>query len=187
MEAVTSVGDGGRPGGLTYADLDALSSRDDGFRYELLDGTILVTPAPSRRHQVAVAGLLTYLTAAIPANLRVLCAPLDVRLAVDSVVQPDALVVDREEFDDESSPVRPLLAVEILSPSTRGVDQLLKRERYRQARIPAYWIVDHEAPSALVLELDGDDYREVGIATADAPLTVTSPAPLTIRPADWMA
>lgn len=76
--------------------------------------------------------------------------------------------------------------VKILSPSTRGIDQVLKRERYRQAGIASYWIVDPDAPSALVLELDGDDYRELGLATSASPITVTNPATVTLGPQDWL-
>ncbi len=185
MEQVTSIIGGGHRGSLTRSDLAALADRDDGLRYELLDGAVLVTPSPSRHHQIAVTGLV-YALSVLPAHLRVVTALLDVELAPDTIVQPDLVVVDREEFADSSQPVRPVLVVEILSPSTRGIDQVLKRERYQQADIASYWIIDPETPSALVLELDGDGYREVSRATSSASLTVTAPAPLTLRPQDWL-
>lgn len=75
---------------LTRRDLDSMP--EDGHRYELIDGCLVVTPAPTPRHQIVVVGLWEVLKAACPAHLRVLVAPLDVVLSDDTVVQPDALV-----------------------------------------------------------------------------------------------
>ena len=78
MGAVTTL-PWSRP--LTRADLETMP--DDGHRYELLDGTLLVSPAPSPRHQRAVLGVRDALLVARPAHLRVYVAPLDVVLADD--------------------------------------------------------------------------------------------------------
>ncbi len=75
---------------FTRADLDAMP--DDGRRYELIDGSLVVTPAPLRRHQRAVGNLHLLLRHACPPELEVLLAPFDVVLAVNTVVQPDLLV-----------------------------------------------------------------------------------------------
>ncbi len=114
METVTTL-PRNRP--LTRADL--VQVPDDGHRYELVDGTLVVTPAPAVRHQRAVANLLVCLKASCPDPLDVLTAPLDVALADDTVLQPDLLVARRGDFTDRDLPVAPLLAVEVLSPSTR--------------------------------------------------------------------
>jgi Uma2 family endonuclease len=82
---------------LVNADLD--DRPDDGHRYELLDGVLIVTPAPSPRHQDAVAHLLMLLHAACPPGLKVMLAPLDVNLAEDTLLEPDVLVFRPEQAD----------------------------------------------------------------------------------------
>ena len=75
-------------------------------------------------------------------GLHVGLAPFAVGLADDTEVQPDILVAPRAQFTERDLPAPPLLAVEVLSPSTRRVDLLLKRDRYEEAGIASYWIVD---------------------------------------------
>ena len=94
---------------LTARDLAAMP--DDGHRYEIVDGTLVVTPAPSWRHQRAVVRLVTALAGAAPADLEVLTAPFDVRLADDTVLQPDVLVCRITDLTQRNLPVAPLLAV----------------------------------------------------------------------------
>jgi Uma2 family endonuclease len=117
METVTTL-PRSRP--LTRADLEQVP--DDGHRYELLDGALVVTPAPVPRHQRVVANLLVQLRTTCPHALEVLTAPLDVALRDDTVLQPDVLVARRSDFTETDLPVAPLLAVEVLSPSTRLID-----------------------------------------------------------------
>jgi len=88
---------------------------DDGRRHELIDGVLLVTPAPSVRHQVAVANLFALLRAGCPESLIALTAPLDVALADDTIVQPDLVVARRQDFTEQDLPTAPLLVVEVLS------------------------------------------------------------------------
>ncbi len=114
MDTVTTLR---RSDAFTRAELDALP--DDGRRHELIDGILIVSPAPSPRHQIALAALHLILARACPDELIVLFAPLDVALAVDTVMQPDLLVARRADFTDRDLPMAPLLAVEVLSPSTR--------------------------------------------------------------------
>ena len=100
---------------LTWRDLE--DRPDDGRRYELIDGVLIVTPAPAWFHQRAVAGLYRTMYAACPADLEVLFAPLDVRLAEDTVLQPDLLVVRIAEMTQRGLiGHEPVLAVEVLSP-----------------------------------------------------------------------
>lgn len=166
---------------LTYADLEAIP--DDGHRYELLDGSLIVTPAPSREHQRMSSRLKDRLKSACQDDLLVLTAPTDVRLADDSALQPDLLVVDLAEFDDPDLPVRPLLVVEILSPSTRQIDLTLKKARYEIAGCPAYWVVDPQVPSITGWELRAGVYVEAGHATGEETFAVGLPFPIEIVPA----
>ena len=122
----------GRP--LTRADLAGMP--DDGHRYELVDGVLVVSPSPRPRHQRVVGELFVLLRAACPADLEVFVAPLDVVLAEDTLLIPDLLVTRRSDLDETSLPAAPVLAVEVLSPSTRRVDLMLKRSRCEAAGVP---------------------------------------------------
>jgi Uma2 family endonuclease len=167
---------------LTRRDLEQMP--DDGHRYELIDGTLIVTPAPSPRHQAASAALYLRLAANCPDELRVLYAPLDVALDEHTVLQPDLLVARKTDFTARDLPVAPLLAVEILSPSTRRVDLALKRSRLEAAGCPSYWVVDPDEPSIIVWQLHGEEYVEVAHALGTEQIEVDAPYPLTISPAD---
>jgi len=177
MEAVTTLP---RGRALTVADLAAMP--DDGHRYELIDGALIVTPAPSPLHQIASAELLVTLHAACPAQLRVLTAPLDVVLADDTGVQPDLLVARRADFTERNLPVAPLLAVEILSPSTRLIDLNLKKARFERAGVASYWVVDPEVPSLVAWELRDGVYVQVVEVSGDEAWTAAAPYAVTVVP-----
>ena len=81
------------PTGRPYTVDDLERFPDDGNRYEIVEGSLHVSPAPMPRHQVVVANLHRALHDACPPHLRVLFAPLDIVLARDTVLQPDLLVV----------------------------------------------------------------------------------------------
>jgi Uma2 family endonuclease len=167
---------------ITRAELEALP--DDGWRHELVDGALIMTPAPSLRHQVVVGRLHLLLEASRPRDLVLLFAPFDVTLAEDSVLQPDLLVARREDFTATELRGTPLLVVEVLSPSTRTIDLHLKRHRYETAGCPSYWAVDPDAPSVAAWELRDGSYDEVGRAVDDEELALEVPYPVVLRPAD---
>ena len=121
-----------------------------------------------------------------PPDLRVLFAPCDVALADDTVVQPDLLVARRDAFTAQDLPHAPMLAVEVLSPSTRRIDLHLKRARYEAAGCPSYWVVDPAEPSVTVWELREGSYVETGRAVAGERITVTLPFVLDLRPSDLL-
>ncbi|MEI2778585.1 MAG: Uma2 family endonuclease [Tetrasphaera sp.] len=165
---------------LTRTDLEAVP--DDGHRYELIDGVLLVTPVPLLRHQRASFRLGLVLSQALTAGLEILAAPFDVVLADDTVLQPDLLVVRQADLTERNLPGAPLLAVEILSPSTRRIDLLLKRSRYESAGTPSYWVIDPAEPSIITWELRDGVYAEAGRASGEQSLTVQSPFPVTVCP-----
>jgi Uma2 family endonuclease len=133
----------------TYADY---CSWPDDVRYELIDGVAYAMgPAPVRRHQ----GILLELARQV-ANIlegspcRPYIAPFDVRLPktdeiddeVNTVVQPDLVVIcDRAKLDDKGCRGAPDWVVEVLSPSTAGHDQILKRALYQRVGVREYWLV----------------------------------------------
>jgi Uma2 family endonuclease len=165
---------------LTRDDLDALP--DDGHRYELIDGVLVVSPAPSTRHQRALARLHLMMAQACPPDLEVLFAPFDVALEASTVLQPDLLVARRSDLTERDLPTAPMLAVEVLSPSTRRFDLMLKRSRYESAGCPAYWVVDPDEPSLRAWEFRDDAYVEVGNFVGAATFRTTRPFAVEVTP-----
>jgi Uma2 family endonuclease len=131
----------------TVADLEQLP--DDGNRYEVIDGELLVTPAPNLDHQEAVLQLARLLADYLGAQRvgHAVIAPADVVFSPRRGLQPDLFVVPLLEgrrprrFTDVG---RLLLPVEVLSPSTARADRVKKRTVYREEGVPEYWIVDLE-------------------------------------------
>jgi Uma2 family endonuclease len=167
---------------LTRADLAAMP--DDGHRYELIDGVLVVSPSPSMPHQSVLFELAVQLRNACPTHLKVYVAPLDVTFADDTVLQPDVLVVDRPVAGQLTLTQGPLLAVEILSPSTRHLDLAFKRARYEAAACPSYWVVDPDLPSIVCWEFRDGSYHEVAQATGEETVTVSQPFPIRVSPGD---
>jgi Uma2 family endonuclease len=166
---------------FTADDLDSLP--DDGQRYELLDGELLVTPSPRVRHQNVAGELYHLLRLAVPAGLRLLPAPMDVRFGPRRQLQPDLLVVHDEGLDAVRVESVPLLVVEILSPGTRARDQVTKRRAYEQEGVASYWIVDPKKPALTALELTGGAYAQVAHVEGEQAWTATLPYPVTVVPA----
>lgn len=167
----------------TRAERDALP--EDGRRYELLDGALIVSAAPRPIHQIVVFGLYRQLHASCPKDLIVLGAPLDIDLAEDSLLEPDVLVARRDQFDDAGLRGRPELAVEVMSPSSRRIDRVLKRERFERAGTPAFWLVDPEGPSLTAYELREGRYELAAEVAAGESWTATVPYEVTLTPDNW--
>jgi len=181
MNAMTSVIPHGRP--FTVDDLEGMP--DDGNRYELIDGMLLVTPAPGWPHQEMGAELFFQLRLHHPADLRVLPAPFAVRTAFDSEVQPDVIVTRYVDLTPKNLPVAPLLAVEVLSRSTRLKDLNLKKAHYERIGVASYWILDPTEPGALTaFELDAEGrYQHLAHVEGDEEFVATRPFPVTVVPA----
>ncbi len=167
----------------TVDDLDALP--DDGLQYELFDGVLVVSPAPVPRHQRAVFALGRLLHAACPAELEVFLAPLDFRPTRRRSLQPDVLVARRDQVGEKNLQQPPVLAVEVLSPSTRAKDLILKRATYASSGVPYFWTFDpaEGTPEFVAYELVDGEYRDVVRASADETVTVPGPYPVDICPA----
>lgn len=168
----------GRP--LTRADLDTMP--EDGHRYELIDGTLIVSPAPMYRHQLAHIRFIEILLPAVPVDCQLLSAPFDVALADDTVIQPDLLIAPKSDFTKRDLPTAPLLAIEILSPSTRGIDLLLKKERLQRAGCAHYWVVDPELPSITAWTLASGEYGEPHVASDGQTFAVETPVVVSLVP-----
>lgn len=170
----------GRP--FTVADLEAMP--DDGNRYELIDGALIVSPAPSWEHQEMSATLYVDLRASCPRALRVMIAPFAVQTAYDSEVQPDVLVTRYTDLRSKHLPVAPLLVVETLSRSTALMDRNTKRAHYARMGVRSYWLLDPTSSGALtVFALRDGDLSEIAHVVGDEEFVAAEPFPVTVVPA----
>ena len=185
MGVMTAVETGGR---FTRADFEKLpEDAGDGLRYELLDGAFVVTPTPTFRHQKVVLRLAQLLDAVVPSGLHVCVSPLDVYLPTGDILQPDVLVVDDAAIvDDKVQGGVPLLAVEVLSPSSRRRDVGDKLTAYRDAGVPSYWVVDPISPRLRVWDLRDGEYVVIADVSGDEEWTAAAPYAVTVRPSDLL-
>ncbi|MGH7689113.1 MAG: Uma2 family endonuclease [Gemmatimonadaceae bacterium] len=144
---------------------------DDGKRYEVIDGELLVTPAPSFDHQDTAFRLAQRLDAYLATHRvgHVFMAPTDVIFDLRTLVQPDVVVVPliagkRPRTYAEAG--TPVLAVEVVSPNSARTDRVRKRDLYQREGVSEYWIVD---PDARVIERwrPGDTRPEILVDRID--------------------
>lgn len=150
---------------FTYEDY---CNTPDDERYELIDGELFMTAAPSLIHQMVQDNIGFPLSTFIRANNlgRLFYTATDVYLSDTNVVQPDLLFVSRARSQIMTYSVvngAPDLVVEILSPSTARHDKIRKRELYARFRVPEYWQADIDELTVTVLRLAGDDYEVAGV------------------------
>jgi Uma2 family endonuclease len=155
---------------------------DDNLRYELLDGTLLVSPAPVVRHQAAVAEMHLLLRAACPADHYVFFAPTDWRPDGRTSLEPDLLVVRRDRIGEQNIVEALALVVEVLSPSSARIDRTLKFSRYAEGGIGQYWIVDPRVPSVEIYDLVDGEYRLTASGQGDETVAVSAPFALSVVP-----
>jgi Uma2 family endonuclease len=127
---------------------------EDGNRYEVVHGELLVTPAPRWLHQEVIRRLVTQLSAYLDVERvgHLVVSPADISWAPDTLVQPDLFVVPLEQARtlEWTRITQLLLVVEVLSPSSRRADRFTKRLEYQRQSVPLYWIVDPDERSVEV-------------------------------------
>jgi Uma2 family endonuclease len=160
---------------LTYDDYVELPN--DGKRYEILEGELAVTPAPTPKHQNASVNLTAILSPHVKANDlgKLYHAPIDLILESTSVLQPDLLFVAKARLNiitGRGIEDAPDLVIEIVSPSTSRTDRITKAQLYARHKVPAYWIVDPEQETLEIYLLDADSYRLVASLQGDTPTSV---------------
>ena len=146
---------------LTYREYAAIPA--DGRRYEIHEGELSVTPAPTPRHQRIARALFQAIHQHVSSRAlgEVFFAPLDVILSETSVVQPDLVYLDRSRLaavSDRGVEGPPTLVVGILSPSTVLIDRSTKHQLYARHGVPFYWVVDPEARAVEAFTLGPGGY-----------------------------
>lgn len=149
-----------------------------GKRYQLLDGEMILAPAPTDKHQAIVGGFLVALHQFVTRNKlgQVRVSPYDVALSNYDVAQPDVLLVSNERahiITAANIQGAPDLVIEVLSPSTERHDRGYKRVLYGRSSAREYWLVDPETETAEVLVESSPGL--VNHATFNRPDTLTSP------------
>ena len=130
---------------------EVLALPDDGNRYELIDGALLVSPSPRAIHQFAVMRMYDRVAPYVRDYQIgvVMVAPADLDLGSGQLVQPDLHVAPRRP--DGRQPREwpefgiPCLVVEVTSPATARYDRITKRRRFQRSGVAEYWIVDADA------------------------------------------
>jgi Uma2 family endonuclease len=168
---------------------DLFNVEDETHRYELFEGTLLVSPAPIVPHVHATDELGWLLRRAAPADLHVSTSGLGLYVSDKTYFVPDIIVVPRPAMKARRRGVTPSdarLVVEVLSPSNAGHDLMLKRHAYAAAGIPLYWIVDEDQRILTVLSLatDGGYYTESAVLRAGERFATDEPFPVAFDPAE---
>jgi Uma2 family endonuclease len=163
----------------TYDDLQTFPE-GDGKRYEIIDGDLLVTPAPGNRHQFVLGNLYwqvrSYLEGARIGRL--LFAPADVVLSDINVVEPDLLFLSNARLarlTAKNIEGAPDLVVEVLSESNRRTDEVRKRKLYESVDVLEYWIVDPELETVKVYRKAGERFERPVELSAEAGDNLTTP------------
>jgi Uma2 family endonuclease len=169
---------------LTY---DDYCNAPEDKRYELLDGDLVVVPAPKEAHQRVLINLSYLVLQSVKRSGvgHVYAAPFDVVLSENDVVQPDLLFISNERahiITAENVQGAPDLVVEILSPSTADRDLFIKRSLYAKHGVQEYWLVDTDAKTVTVLLRGPQGFAEVGVCGEGQTLESLTLKGFTINP-----
>ncbi len=154
------------------------------FRYELVDGALLVSPPPQLRHDAVAVQLLLLLAPRLPEHWRIAPSP---GLFIDArnYRQPDLVVYGPAAADkNRIEPADAILVVEVMSPGSVSNDRVAKPHLYAACGIRHFWRIELDPIVLLVHELDGKDYRQTGRFTDE--VVIDEPVPMRFRLADLL-
>lgn len=167
-----------RPVRLTYDDYVLIP--EDGQRHEIIDGEHYVSPAPSLKHQDVLLELAVVLRPFIKANRlgKLYVAPADVVLSFYDVVQPDLVFISKERLHiltKKNIQGGPDLAIEVLSDSTRRIDEGVKLATYERFGVSEYWLVDPDRETVAVHRLEEGRFHKTADLAAGAGDVLATP------------
>jgi Uma2 family endonuclease len=175
---------------LTVAEYLEIGEVEPGYT-ELVEGRLLLSPSPKRRHSRACSKLWLRLDEQVPPEFEVV-EDIDVDLGLDAgdepgtVRRPDLVVARRAaagRVDEEGEVYRAsnvVLAVEVVSPGSRRADHQVKRAEYADAGIPHYWIVDLDEPISLIACHLAGEFGYVDGGTVTGVLRAAEPFPVEV-------
>lgn len=171
---------------FTVDDLDRMP--DDGRRYELVDGVLMVSPHPSVPHQAVLSELAVQLHQACPPGLFVVPAP-GMRMSADTELIPDIVVIRQHQLAGRRVTRPPLLAVEVGSPSSALFDPNTKKAVYERFSIESYWIVvpDVDLPELIAFELHEGRYEQAAHVTNNQQFRAERPFGVEVVPSRLVA
>ena len=152
-------------------------------RIELVDGSLWVSPAPSKRHQhIAFLLAVGLYDAAERARLLVL-QDVNLRLAGGRILQPDVVVADTDDIGTTVEATEARLVVEVVSPGNAGTDRLLKPQLYAAAGIGWYLRVEqpHDSVELHLEKLVGGHYVPTAVAGPGEALVASEPFPFELE------
>lgn len=164
---------------ITWEDLDRMPP--DGLRHEIIRGEHVVNAAPNIKHQLVSRNLEFILHSFVSKGRlgEVLDSPVNIVFANHEVYDPDVIFVSNERralIGEKRIEGAPDLVVEILSESTRRVDEIVKRATYEQFGVTEYWIVDAYAETVKVYRRDASGaFAHPLLVTAAEDKTLTTP------------
>jgi Uma2 family endonuclease len=163
---------------LTYDDFVKLP--DDGKRYEIIDGELFVNAAPVPRHQMIVGNLHFELAVFFRQHGggMVFLSPLDVVFDNENVTEPDLVVIrsDRANIVGKKNVQgAPTLCIEVLSDSTRRLDEIHKRKLYERSGVEEYWIVDPVLELVKIYRQTGAGFERAAEISVEEGGTITTP------------
>ena len=167
-------------------DLEREREGDERSRWELLDGELVMTPAPRPLHQQMALRLAVRLLHVVNERTDVLHAPVDVHISQSTVLQPDVVVAALSQIRNDGIHGAPVLAVEVLSPSTRRRDLVQKRDVLQRAGCPHYWVLDPDELRLWVWRLVDEVYVLEHQVSGKEEIRLTAPVELALRVTDLL-
>lgn len=164
--------------------LTAANLPPGGRRYEVVNGKLLVTGAQPSSHRAAVIALMVRLKNACPPDQLVAVDSLDFRPTRGLSLRPDILVCNLADAGPQFTTAPLQLAVEVISPSTRATDVVLKRALYEQAGVKSYWLLDPTNQELTILDLVEGNYTCQAVLQGEEAFTTKHPFPVHLSPAE---
>lgn len=172
-------------GPYTWDDLQNFPP-EDGVRYELLDGVLVMSPGVSNFHWRVTRNLANLLTESAAGRFEAIGPPFDWYINENRYFEPDLLVIPLSDEKIRRFEGVPLLAVEIISEFSRPRDLGFKKTLYAEAGLEWYWVIDPDVPDLTIFHLDGPRYIEHARVAGTEAYECEEPLPVRVVPADLL-